>query len=144
MLIILVSFNSLNSDNAQKEEIWRQPAMHPTGLSPFVTGVLCVGKIIWHSESKESRERHPGCDDGKCRQELGWCAPHEGIEVKKSCFKVQRSRGGLLREFTRRRWICPCIQPPRPQGNSPKPGRFHRSSPWWSHCTLGWESPWED
>lgn len=33
MLIMLVSFNSLNLDNAQKEGIWQQLAMHPTGLS---------------------------------------------------------------------------------------------------------------
>lgn len=34
MLIILGSFNSLNSDNAQKGGIWQQQAMYPTGLSP--------------------------------------------------------------------------------------------------------------
>lgn len=55
MLIKLVSFNSLNSDNAQKERIWQQQAMHPTGLS--LTVVLHVGKSNSYPESKKRVKR---------------------------------------------------------------------------------------
>lgn len=136
MLIILVSFNSLNSDNVQKEGIWQQRAMHPTGLSPLWLSSLrfCMLAKPIHIQrilKKNSRDRCPECEDGNIAKNRGLMCTLQMFQ-KNAALGVQRSRWGLPREMLIL-WddeSFPTIYHPCPQAKSLKPGRFHFFSPW--------------
>lgn len=96
MLIILVSFNSFNSDNAQKEGIWQQPAMHPTWSLLSMASIIIVfhgGETNLYLKSlRKSRERETSrvcqwkADRHVCTLKRYW---------KNIALGVQRRRCGL-------------------------------------------------
>lgn len=71
--------------------------MHQQAV-PFVTGVLCVGKIIDIQESKESRERHQGVMMESVDKVGLMCTPW-GYWRKKKLLQGTRSRSRPLRNM---------------------------------------------